>query len=78
MIREGLPEKVFEQRLKGEKGKNISSRRSGKCKGWKVEASLLCKEKQGSQCGWWRRGREKAGGVTRAKSLVATEVLVKP
>ena len=78
VVRECLPEKVFEQRLKGEKGKNISSRRSGKCKGWKVEASLLCKEKQGSQCGWWRRGREKAGGVTRAKSLVATEVLVKP
>ena len=46
MIREGLPEKVFEQRLKGEKGKNISSWRSGKCKGWKVEASRLCKEKR--------------------------------
>ena len=57
-------------------GQNIPER-SGKCKGWKVEASLLCKEKQGSRCGWWRRGREKSGGVTAAKSLGATEVLVK-
>lgn len=62
VTKEGLIEKIFEQKLRGGWGKRISSRRSSQYKDLKVEGILACsrRSREASVAGkeWLRREDE--------------------